>query len=72
MEYVKITEYRRKKYMKAPDQCPFCNSEDITGGHLDADSDMAYRDVQCNNPKCGMTWTEHFKMIGIDEAFKSC
>jgi hypothetical protein len=70
MEYTEITEEIQKKYKDNPNACPFCGSEDISGGHFDAHDDAVYRDVQCQNPECTMTWTEFFTLTNIDNAFK--
>ncbi len=52
-----------QKYLNDPDACPFCGSTNIIGGYVDCGSDMAFRDVQCND--CQKVWTEEFKLTGI-------
>lgn len=69
MEYTEVTEEIQKKYKENPNACPFCGSENIDGGHFEASDDMVYRDVQCQT--CNMTWTEHFALTHIDEAFNA-
>jgi len=56
-------EELNQKYLNDPDACPFCGSTNIIGGYVDCGSDMAFRDVQCND--CQKVWTEEFKLIGI-------
>ena len=36
-----------KEYLKNPDYCPMCGSDDITAGEFDPCGDIAYRDVEC-------------------------
>jgi hypothetical protein len=71
MEYIPITPEQQQAYQNAPNTCPFCGSDDITAGHMDSGDTEAWRDVQCNNKECRMTWTEIFDLTRIDNAFKS-
>ena len=45
--------------------CPYCESENITGGHGEFDYDIAWRNVSCRD--CGESWTEEFTMTGVTE-----
>lgn len=54
-----------EKYLKNPNACPYCNSENITAGHITAEDSTAYRDVKCT--ACNTTWTEEFTLTGITE-----
>lgn len=70
MSDINVTPEQQRKYKGNPNVCPFCGSDDITAGHFDASHDAAYRDVQCLNLLCQMTWTEHFLLSHIDEVSK--
>jgi hypothetical protein len=69
MEYIDVTPEQQESYLKAPNTCPFCRSENISAGHMEAADTEAWRDVQCND--CHMHWTETFDLTRIDNAFKS-
>jgi hypothetical protein len=36
--------------------CPLCKSENISGGHVEIDSDSAWQPVTCDD--CGYDWNE--------------
>lgn len=57
-----LTEEQINKYLKDPNQCPYCSSEEIsyTSSHNDD-----YRDVHCYT--CGKNWIEVFQLITIEE-----
>jgi len=52
-----------EKYMKDPESCPFCGSDNMTGGHAEFSFNQAYRDIKCCN--CEKVWTEEFKMTYV-------
>lgn len=54
----------QEKYLKNPDQCPFCDSHEIEAGWANFEHIYAYRKVKCND--CGKVWTEKFKMVSVD------
>ncbi len=67
MEGKEITKETQEKYLSNPNACPFCGSEDISGSpYFEAEYDIVRRSVQCENPNCGLSWTEHFKLSHID------
>ena len=51
------------KYLDNWDLCPFCDSIEITAGHIDTNLNMAFCDVKCLN--CGKTWTEEYKLTWV-------
>lgn len=65
---VEITSEHQYKYKQAPDTCPFCDSEEITGGNFDASGTMVWREVRCNT--CKRFWTENFDLTSISEAYQ--
>lgn len=69
MDYIPITAEQQAGYLQAPNTCPFCQSENISAGHMESGDTEAWRDVNCG--ACHMTWTEIFDLTRIDNAFKS-
>lgn len=64
-----ISKTINKKYLKNPDDCPFCNN--VGGKGLSADNNNItpetfnlWRNITCND--CGKSWTEQFKLELID------
>ena len=55
-----------KEYLKDPDKCPFCDSENITGGDTDFSCINAWRNIKCNS--CLKEWIEEFTITNIEEA----
>ena len=61
----RLNEQREKDYMaRGGLYCPFCNSDNIDGGHFQADNLEAWRTVVCGD--CGEEWTELFDLVGIE------
>jgi len=54
-----------KKYLKAPEKCPYCGTKDLRKYNSDFSCINAYQDVTCN--KCNKTWTEVFTITEITE-----
>ena len=54
-----------KHYLNNPDNCPFCDSSDITAGDADFSSINAWRNIKCNS--CNKEWTEEFTITAIEE-----
>jgi len=52
-----------EKYLKNPDLCPFCGSEDITAGHVDCIDIKAWRNVRCIS--CKEEWVEEFTITNV-------
>jgi formate dehydrogenase maturation protein FdhE len=53
-----------KEYLKYPDKCPFCDSENTTGGDIDFSGINAWRNIKCNS--CLKEWTEEFTITNIE------
>ena len=51
----------QKSYINTKfNNCPACNSNEISSGGLQADGNVAYSDVECND--CDLTWTDEYKL----------
>jgi hypothetical protein len=49
----------QKEYRDNFNVCPFCSSEDIDGGSMDIEGDVANQYVTCN---CGAEWTDYYQL----------
>lgn len=45
--------------------CPVCQSEDISGEHIEVDAGGAWQEINCGN--CGATWNDVYKLVGYSE-----
>jgi len=52
-----------KSYLKNPNQCPFCHSDDITGHEADFSDIISCRKISCNS--CNKTWQEEFTITSV-------
>jgi hypothetical protein len=63
-----LTSEEEQAYLdNGGNKCPKCGSDDISGGHFESDSNEAWREVTCENPKCEFVWFDNYKMTGISE-----
>jgi hypothetical protein len=63
MKTFENNELAKKYIADAGYFCPFCDSNDITGGHGEFEASSAFRNVTCLN--CGREWTEEFGLTGV-------
>lgn len=54
-----------EKYLKNPDICPFCDSENITTVDHDFSYINAYKNIICRS--CDKQWTEEFTITKVVE-----
>src|ERR1035437_3576739 len=47
-------------------QCPFCQSKDVSAGSFEADGKSAFNEVSCG--ACGESWLDVYALTGIDQA----
>jgi transposase-like protein len=45
--------------------CPYCESNQISGGSIDVEGAAAWQEITCND--CGKAWTDEFKLVSITE-----
>jgi hypothetical protein len=45
--------------------CPFCRSENITGGSVEINNGGAYQTVGCDD--CDKEWTDTYALTGYEE-----
>lgn len=60
-----LSEERKNNYVAHPFNCPYCGSDNITGGEVDFNDVFIYRDIYCK--KCNKSFNEQFKLVGIEE-----
>jgi formate dehydrogenase maturation protein FdhE len=62
----KLTEDRKREYLKDPDHCPYCGSTYISGSMVDLFTQGAAQPVKCT--ECGRTWHDIYELVGVEEA----
>jgi transcription elongation factor Elf1 len=61
-----LTIERKEQYLKSMGiYCPFCGSDDISAGPLDADYGQAWSNVECQN--CKRVWKDIYTLSDIEE-----
>jgi len=61
----KLTEEQQAEYIKYPNLCPYCGSEELSGGTFEQDDNYGWRDVICR--ACKRKWQDLFTLTGIAE-----
>jgi transcriptional regulator NrdR family protein len=55
----------KKRYIKNPSQCPYCNSWDLCADRFESDShNSVWRDITCNS--CNKVWFEMFELVDVE------
>lgn len=62
----KLSKKEQSAYIDKPNHCPYCKSEDIEAGRLDADSSIITSRVVCNS--CNRSWTDVYTLKSISES----
>lgn len=57
-------EIKLNDYLKNPNVCPFCGSENISAGDTDFGDINAWRNIKCM--KCKKEWTEEFTITRVE------
>lgn len=61
-----LSQKQKQKYVKsAGARCPYCNSDDIEAGKLEADGSSAWCGVECHS--CGKEWSDVYALTTIEE-----
>jgi len=61
----KLTKKQQAEYIKNPNTCPYCGSEELSGGACEQDDNYGWRDVSCDT--CNRRWQDLFTLTGIAE-----
>jgi transposase-like protein len=63
-----MSQMTDKEYVEDGGQhCPFCRSENIQGGSLQAEGRTAWQSVSCDD--CGRGWQDTYQMTGWTDEF---
>jgi len=60
-----MTKEQKQAYLKSPNHCPFCNSDNIASESIQADSDIATAYVECLS--CSKKWNDIFTITDVEE-----
>lgn len=55
----------KQEYLRKPSTCPYCSSDNICSGSLDADGKIATAEVECN--QCYRSWTDIWRLVDVRE-----
>lgn len=62
---MELKEGFEKSYVESGgNHCPVCGSSDISSDRVEIDGSQGYGNVTCN--KCNSTWTDIYRLTGID------
>jgi transcription elongation factor Elf1 len=60
-----LTSKQKASYLVAPSCCPFCKSEDISAGRIQAESMGATSECECES--CGENWIDEYALTGVSD-----
>jgi len=59
-----VEDLVEENYLKNPNQCPVCQSDDITAhGGMEGDGIYAWENVICH--QCKAEWTDQYTLTGM-------
>jgi len=61
----KLSAMDKKKYLLADTRCPYCGSNDISGGFVEIDSGEANQKIDCMD--CGKRWRDVYRLVDMEE-----
>ena len=53
-----------KEYLKNPNVCPYCNSNDLLASRISVNDSVAVQDISCSN--CDKQWTDVYTLTSAD------
>ena len=59
-----FTKEQKEKYLADSGFCPFCGSDQITGEHLEVESESAWQPISCN--VCDKTWKDVYTLTDVE------
>ena len=60
-----MNDQQKKEYLEHPNTCPYCESEDISGGVMQVDGTGAWQTIECRG--CFKKWTDIYKLVDVEE-----
>lgn len=62
---MELKEGFEKRYVESGGlECPVCHCQNVSAGALEPDGPTAFSNVVCRG--CGSTWTDVYRLTGID------
>ena len=59
----KLTDLQKQQYLRNPNECPYCMSENISSGDFEHETNSIV--IECRS--CKSEWIECFNLIDIEE-----
>lgn len=50
------------RYLREPNECPFCDSDHIVGGSVNIEGIQAFQSLSCN--ECNAAWVDEYILVG--------
>ena len=60
-----LTEEQKIKYLVSPYLCPYCESDEISLGKVNADINRAVQNISCR--QCKKRWTNIYTLAQVEE-----
>lgn len=62
----RLTPEQKKKYIEDnnANRCPFCESADISGGHISIDGKVVWQEIWCN--ECNEDWRDVYTLAFVE------
>ncbi len=60
-----LTEEQKTKYLISPNACPYCGSDELSLGKVNADINRAMQNISCR--QCKKRWTNIYALAQIEE-----
>lgn len=58
-----MTPEQKTEHLKGTGVCPYCHSDDITGGGVQIEGNKAIQEVTCNS--CYSTWEDRYQLVAV-------
>jgi transcription elongation factor Elf1 len=60
-----LTEEEKNKYLVSPYLCPYCESDELSLGKVNADINRAVQNISCR--QCKKRWTNIYTLARVEE-----
>ena len=64
--HLELSTEHIEKYVRDPEHCPFCDSNELLAGELIPEGFSVWREIECED--CHAEWTEVFTLSTIEDA----
>jgi C4-type Zn-finger protein len=65
---MKLTQEQKEKYLKSPNHCPVCNSDQIIADYFvsdDFDGNSVTQEVKCD--ECAAEWRDVYALTSVED-----